>query len=171
MRSHRLSILTLILGALCWALAPSAAAQYPSWPVFGAQTATGQEFHSSELQGKVVVMSVWASWCNNCRKQVGVLSKLQRLYGESGVQVVGFSIDRQEEDHRQFVRQERLTYPAIFARNGRGLDAVKTLQVKAGSLEAVPTLLVFDRQGNLVHRSVGFATMGQLEDLVSPLLK
>ncbi len=170
MRSKSLIALTVLLGALIW-VTPRAQAQNSPWPTFGAETATGQEFHSRELQGKVVVMSVWASWCNNCRKQVTVLSKLQRLYGESGVQVVGFSIDRQEEDHRQFVRQERVTYPAIFARNGRGLDAVRTLQAKAGSLEAVPTLLVFDRQGKLVHRSVGFATMRQLEDLVSPLLK
>lgn len=161
----------IIVGLLVLALGLFSPCVAQSWPTFSANTATGEEFHSRRLDGKVVVMSVWASWCNTCRKQVPVLSKFQRLYGGSGVQVVGFSFDREQDAHTRFVAKQRLTYPAIFARSGRGLSAVRSLQSKAGSLEAVPTLLVFDRNGALVHRSVGFANMNQLETLVSPLIK
>lgn len=156
--------------ALLLLVAPTLAQPSP-WPTFSADTAAGREFHSRSLDGKVVVMSVWASWCNNCRKQLPVLAKLQRLYGDSGVQVVGFSFDRQEATHSKFVAEQNITFPAIYARHGRGLDAVRSLQSKAGSLEAVPTLLIFDQSGNLVHRSVGVLNMNELEDLVSPLLR
>ena len=141
-----------------------------TWPTWSAPTFEGKEFYSSSLEGKVVVVSVWASSCSSCRKQIPLLSQLQRAHTKDSLQVVSFSLDRSEEIHDSYLADLDLSFPAIFARNGPGLTAVKLLQDQAGALEAVPTLLVFDRKGRLVHRSVGFSNLARLEDLVEPLL-
>jgi thiol-disulfide isomerase/thioredoxin len=153
-------------------LGQSAFSQPPvgNWPTWSAPTSEGREFHSKSLEGKVVVVSVWASWCSASRKQIPLLSQLQRSHQPSELQVVSFSLDHTEDGHDTFLEPLDVSFPAIFARSGRGLTAVKLLQDQAGALEAVPTLLVFNRKGQLVHRSVGYSSLHKLEDLVDPLL-
>jgi thiol-disulfide isomerase/thioredoxin len=149
---------------------PPAVAGPGVWPAWSAPTWEGGEFHSRSLDGKVVVVSVWASWCSSCRRQIPLLSQLQRAHHSSKLQVVSFSLDHSEETHDSFLEDFEIPFPAIFARSGRGLTAVRLLQEQAGPLEVVPTLLIFDRTGKLVHRSEGFSNLSKLESLVRPLL-
>lgn len=157
--------------AICLIAGPYAQAQpTPVWPSWSAPTSEGREFSSRSLEGKVVVVSVWASWCSPCRKQIPLLSQLQRSHPNAGLQVVSFSFDHTSQQHDTFLEDLDIPFPAIFARSGPGLNAVKLLQDQTGPLEAVPTLMVFDRQGKLIHRSVGYANLAKLEELVAPLL-
>ena len=141
------------------------------WPTWRAATATGQEFHSRQLDGNVVVMTMWASWCPSCRKQLPIMDNLQQFYQKEGVQVLSFSFDHSERTHNKYVTDHNLKLPSIFARSGDGLIVVKMLQKGAGTLEAVPTVLIYDKQGRLAHRLVGFFNRRQLEDLIGPLLE
>lgn len=100
-----------------------------------------------------------------------LLSQLQNSHFNDKLQVLSFSLDRSPDQHEKFLDSNKVCFPAIFARSGRGLDAVKLLQDQAGPLEAVPTLMIFDRNGKLVHRSVGFSNFAKLESLVTPLLE
>lgn len=158
-------LLILILGG-----SHPASSQPVSWTGWSAPTSQGQNFQSSTLDGKVVVVSIWASWCSSSRRQMPLLSQLQRRHGVSELQVLTFSFDRSEAKHLDFLKAQGITFPAIYARNGRGLTAVRQIQARAGALEALPTLLVFDQEGRLVHRSVGFSDLSKLENLVTPLL-
>lgn len=159
----------LALGLLC--LLESLTLAQPAWPSWRVPTADGTEFSSSSLEGKVVVVSVWASWCPSCRRQIPLLSQLQSAHRDNSLQVLSFSLDRSPDQHEQFLGSNPVNFPAIYARSGPGLHAVKLLQEKAGSLEAVPTLMIFDRNGRLVHRSVGYSSLPKLEALVQPYLK
>lgn len=160
---------SLMMFALLCLLHVGSVAQ-PGWPAWSAPTADGSDFRSSSLTGKVVVVSVWASWCPSCRRQMPLLSQLQTSHQSDPLQVVSFSLDRTAAEHQKFLGSQQVGFPAIFARNGPGLEAVKMLQKQAGALEAVPTLMIFDRTGRLVHRSVGFSSLPKLEGLVAPLL-
>ncbi len=166
MRMTYRALLTVAFLCLLQGLAIS----QPSWPSWTAPTAESGEFSSRSLEGKVVVISVWASWCPSCRRQMPLLSQLQSVYRDDSLQVVSFSFDRSSDQHEQFLDSNKVNFPAIYARSGKGLEAVKLLQEKAGSLEAVPTLMIFDRSGRLVHRSVGFSNLSKLESLITPLL-
>jgi thiol-disulfide isomerase/thioredoxin len=161
----------LVLGLLMFILRGECPADPYVWPAWGAVTATGQEFHSRQLDGKVVVMTMWASWCPSCRKQLPIMDNLQRFYRDDDVQVLSFSFDHSERTHDKYVRDHDIKLPSIFARSGEGLKVVKMLQKGAGTLEAVPTVLIYDKRGRLAHRLVGFFNRGQLEDLIAPLLK
>lgn len=163
-----LSILTVLVGLFL--TATSVLAEPQAWPAWQAKTASGESFSSSQLDGKVVLVSVWGSWCPNCRKQMPVLSGLQKSLGEDRFKVLAFSLDRTEDVHRQFVTDNQIGVPSIFARSGSGLEVVKMLQRAAGPLEAVPTVLIYDKEGHLTHRLVGFFNRKQLEELIAPLL-
>ncbi len=146
-------------------------AQDQGWCEFSVPTGDGKTFSSRSLDGKVTVVSVWASWCSTSRRQLPVLTRLQDKYGSRAVQVLAFSFDHSESDHNEFLAQERVNFPTVFARNGKGLEVVRDLQAQAGPLEAVPILLIYDKSGRLVSRTVGFLNMAKLEGLLDPLLK
>lgn len=145
-------------------------ADTPVWPTWRAETADGKVFHSRQLDGKIALMMMWASWCPTCCRQLPILTSLQNRYSNSPFQVLTFSFDHSSDTHRNYVREHNFRLPAIFARQGEGLQVVRTLQEAAGTLEAVPTLLIYDKQGRLAHRLVGFYNQKQLEDLIAPLL-
>lgn len=162
----------LLLLSLIAMLLPGPLAAQPSvWPNWTATTAGGESFDSHQLDGKVVLISVWGSWSQPCRKQIPILDSLQSTYGQSGMQVLAFSLDRSSECHEQYIRENRIKIPSIFARSGEGLKVVRMLQEGAGTLEAVPTVLIYDRKGRLAHRMVGFFNRQELEALLLPLLK
>lgn len=164
--------LRLLMAAVIFlSLGTAGFADEHGWTEWNAPTATGRSFQSRELDGKVVVISVWGSWCPTCRKQIPILDSLQSSYGGEDVQILAFSLDRSSSDHEQYVRENNVQIPSIFARTGEGLKVVRMLQQTAGRLEAVPTVLIYDRQGRLTRRMVGFFNRKQLEAAIAPLLK
>lgn len=145
--------------------------QSTAWPNWQAATADGREFQSDSLEGKVVVLAMWASWCPSCRKQLPILNNLQNYYGSEELQVVSFSFDHSNDIHQRFVAENGIEFPSIYARSGQGLKIVRSLQQSAGGLDAVPTVLIYDRKGQLAHRVVGFFNREQLDDMIKPLVK
>lgn len=144
-------------------------AQPRAWPDWTVPTAQGDTFSSRQLEGKVGVISVWGSWCPSCRKQLPVLNALQNTYTPEQLQVLAFSLDKDEESHAEFVKKRHILVPSTFARRGNGLTVLRMLQEGAGTLEAVPTVLIYDKRGRLAHRLVGFFNAKQLQDLIAPL--
>ena len=170
MSNLRRTYLTTLLALLCFLGSGPLAADPDNWQTWEARTATGTDFHSQMLDGKVVVVSVWGSWSPACRKQMPVLDGIQDSLAKEPFQVLAFSLDKSQEIHQQFVADNRIRVPSIYARTGDGLKVVRMLQRGAGTLEAVPTVLIYDKKGKLAHRLVGFFNRQQLEELITPLL-
>jgi thiol-disulfide isomerase/thioredoxin len=53
----------------------------------------GRPLALSELRGRVVLLSLWASWCGPCRREAPRLTQLQRALGDQGLVVVGLSAE------------------------------------------------------------------------------
>ena len=59
-----------------------------------------------------VVVNVWATWCEPCRREMQSLERLNRL-APAGVHVIGISVDDDRNLAAEFVRRERLTFPMV----------------------------------------------------------
>jgi thiol-disulfide isomerase/thioredoxin len=141
---------SLFLAGLCLFLLacppkqPETAQAIPQTQV---QTSTGDKVSLLELtKGKVAVVDLWATWCKPCKETLPKLERLSTAYAQTGLLVLG--VDVGEEDFgavQQFASAVPVTYPIYF---DPGFDFVDSL----GSTK-VPTLLVLDRKGRIVHRS------------------
>jgi len=133
-------------------------------PSSTAKDLQGREISSADLRGKVVLVDFWATWCQPCKKEMPGYQKLLNLYGSRGFAVIGFKFDTMmdTEDPAQFAKKIGVRYPLAVAPDD--------LKQKFGGIKGLPTTMLYDRQGILRQKVVGFEYTGVIESAVKPLL-
>jgi len=133
-------------------------------PDFFVRDLQGREVSSADLRGKVVLIDFWATWCQPCKKEMPGYQKLLDLYGSRGFAVVGFKFDTMmdTEDPVLFAKKIGVRYPLAVAP-----DDVKQ---KFGRIEGLPTTMLYDRQGILRNKVIGFEYTNFIESQLKPLL-
>jgi thiol-disulfide isomerase/thioredoxin len=69
----------------------------------------------ADYKGKVVLLNVWATWCEPCRVEMPSIEKLHREFGPHGLSVVAISVDDPgaEQRIRDFVKELGLTFEVL----------------------------------------------------------
>src|SRR5579859_7634609 len=133
-------------------------------PAFSVKDLQGHEISSADLRGKVVLIDFWATWCQPCKKEMPGYQKLADRYGSRGFAVIGFKLDimADTEEPRAFAKGLGIRYPLAIA-----TDEVKN---KFGGIEGLPTTLIYDRQGILRQKIIGFEYTDVIEKDLKALL-
>ncbi len=109
-------------------------------PAYAAVSLTGDTVSLASLRGDVVLLNVWATWCKWCLAELPVLKALQRQYADSGLRIVGVSVDRDRRAARRFVRERGLTWLNLLDDDGH---VMRTFDVSKGA----PKNLLIDGNG------------------------
>jgi thiol-disulfide isomerase/thioredoxin len=133
-------------------------------PDFTVKDLEGREISSADLRGKVVLIDFWATWCQPCKKEMPGYQQLLDHYGSRGFAVVGFKFDTMPdmEDPGLFAKKIGVRYPLAVAADD--------LKQKFGGIEGLPTTLLYDRQGVLREKVIGFEYTDAIESKLKPLL-
>jgi len=120
------------------------------------ETLDGDHIRVSSLQGKVVVLDFWATWCGPC---VAALPNLRRLVQEHAGQpfvMVSVSGDGNGRKLREFVANHELGWTQCWDGNG---DVQRRYGVRG-----FPTTFLIDREGRirLVERGFSHGAEGAL---------
>jgi peroxiredoxin len=89
-------------------------------PHFGLVTLSGDTISLERFKGSLLILHVWATWCQPCRKELPALEKLHLQVKNLPVSVLGISID-QPKDSLQIslaVKAMKLTFPNAAAFSG-----------------------------------------------------
>lgn len=172
MSRRQIAIIVLVLIAISaiWFLRPkpsiTPAANGESTqaaPAFELPSAlTNESFSLAQFQGKVRVLSFWATWCGPCRMELPSLIRLQQELGPQGLQVLGMNVDENQNDVRNFASQIHFNFPILVA-NAKIADDY-------GGVSSIPTLVVIDRKGQVVEMAEGVVEEESLRQLVVKLL-
>jgi thiol-disulfide isomerase/thioredoxin len=124
----------------------------------------GREVSTAELRGRVVLVDFWATWCQPCKQEMPGYQKLADRYGSRGFAVVGFKFDTMMdmEDPVLFAKKIGVRYPLAVATD--------ELKQKFGEIEGLPTTLLYDRQGLLRKKVIGFEYNEAFEAALKRLL-
>jgi thiol-disulfide isomerase/thioredoxin len=105
----------------------------------------------SDLKGeKLTILDFWATWCKPCSRAIPKLISLYEAYKDSGVQVIGISVDspRNLPKVKPFVNSLGITYPILLDSNS---ELMSELQVTS-----LPTFLIVDAQNEIVFFHRGY---------------
>ena len=105
----------------------------------------------SDYRGKVMLLNVWATWCQPCREEMPSLDRLQARLGGPDFEVVALSVDRDGLPAvKEFYLQFDIKRLRIY------LDESERAASKLGVI-AIPTTLLIDPQNREVARKFGAA--------------
>jgi peroxiredoxin len=107
---------SLIAAAAALALCASAQAEVKSGeksPDFSAPTLAGSSLRLSSLKGKVVLLDFWASWCEPCKKELPILSKMAPRLKAKGIEIVAVNIDEDRQKAVDFLRTHGLQLTVV----------------------------------------------------------
>ncbi len=121
-------------------------------PDFRATLVGGEEVRLSDYKCKVVLLNIWATWCEPCEEEA---PSLERLYkeikagpGGADFEILAVSIDARSRDAvLPFRNKFSLTFPILFDPDGRVARLYQTT--------GVPESFVVDRDGIIREKVVG----------------
>ena len=117
-------------------------------PFHAIDLATGDSVSLDTYRGSVVLLNIWATWCEPCRVEMPSMQRLHEALGGQGLRIVAVSIDEAEpEVVRAFQREFRLTFTILQDRS----RAIERIYQTTG----VPETFVIDREGRIVKRQIG----------------
>lgn len=131
-----------------------AAVQVPktsqSIPNLAFKAPDGQLTSLASLQGKTLLVNLWATWCVPCRKEMPALDRLQQQLGGPDFQVVAINIDQRNLDRPQRFLDE-IGVKALTNYADPEAKVFQDLQ-KIGRALGMPTTLIVDAKGcELAH--------------------
>jgi thiol-disulfide isomerase/thioredoxin len=140
-------------------------AREPFAPDFSFTSMEGGEISSTSLQGKVILLDFWATWCPPCRESVPTMVGLHKKFAGKPFEILGISGDDEEGTVKTFASKNGMNWTEFLDNYG----AVSgTFEV-----DSFPTYIVVDKEGVIRYRQSGFGpTVGsELEDTINKALK
>ena len=125
---------------------------------------SGREWTHETLDGKIVIIDFWATWCAPCLAELPRFKRMHHDHHDDGLVILSVSVDQTEpRTLRRWIRDHEMIWPQIH--DNRGLDTRLARQL---GVETVPSTFLFDRLGRLVARDLeGSALEAAAESLVA----
>ena len=124
-----------------------------------ANGAQGSRLSLSELKGRPILLDFWASWCGPCAMEAPVIDRVARRYEKRGLVVMGVNVDDTPEVIKAYALQKGLSYPMV-------LDVGKQASLRY-SVDKLPSLVVIDRQGNVLAFLTGMVDEASLNEIIN----
>ncbi len=129
-------------------------------PDFALERIGGGQLSLTELQGKLVLLDFWATWCVPCVKAIPELNAVYAARREEGVEVVGIAVEDLEADELAvWVADKGIEYPVVRSDSG--------LAEAYGAFE-FPQHVLVSRDGKILEQlQPGVHTREELDELIN----
>ena len=137
----------LIVGSIAYLwVAPSGAQQAPDITL---QLINGKKLPLSDLKGKPVLITFWATSCPGCIKEMPHLIELYHELHSKGLEIIGIAMPYDRPDYvMEMVKQKKVPYLIAFDLKGEAVRAF-------GNVSLTPTSFLIDAQGKIVKKKIG----------------
>ena len=120
-----------------------------------------EELHS--LQGQIVVVDMWATWCLPCIERFPHMVELSTEFADQGVEFVSLCLDDRDDADAielatEFLTEQKATFPNYL------MDEVVTHAFEKLDLLGIPAVFIYGPDGVLRYRLTGDDPNNQYTD-------
>jgi peroxiredoxin len=127
-------------------------------PDFELESLSGEWIKLSELNGKVVLINFWATWCSPCRVEIPAFQSRLELFSEDLV-ILAINEHDTPNEMQTFIDELGFTFDVLY-----DIDGVVHREYL---VRGFPTSYLVDADGKLRIQHVGVMTETQLDDYLS----
>lgn len=126
----------------------------------------GPRHDLAKERGSVVLLDVWATWCEPCRESLPMYQDLAKEYGPRGLRVWAINVDEEPSPIAPFLQEVRVALPILL--DPDGLVVERDLRV-----QRLPTTFLIDRRGviRFVHESFAPEFLARYQSEIEQLLE
>jgi thiol-disulfide isomerase/thioredoxin len=131
-------------------------------PAFAVTTIDGNRISLDDLQGKVVLVDFWATWCAPCREALPHLKNLAKKFQGQPLVLLSVSLDSDEQKWKEFITKNEMVWPQY--RDGGFTGTIARLF----DVKAIPHTFTIDADGVLQDEHIGDASIeGKIKKLLA----
>ena len=115
-------------------------------PDFTLQALNDSSYTLRKMEGKVVLINFWATWCGPCRMEIPEFNELHKSYHEKGLEILGISVSDNKNQLKNFAKSFAVDYPLLY---GSARDMNKVMK-DYGGVYAVPSSFLVGKEGSII---------------------
>lgn len=118
---------------------------------------TGEPLDTKKVEGKVVLVTFWASWLNGLAEFDAQLKELYEKYRDSGFEIVGYNLDSEQADADKYVKNNAI--PWIILSDRAAADTKQTSLATYYGISEIPTMILVGGDGNVAAVDIGMESL------------
>lgn len=119
-------------------------------PTIGLKDRGGNVIDLAALQGKVVVVTFWASWCGPCRRELPMLGKVQEVVGREHLEVIAVNFKEPRRDFNAVIRANK-DLDLTYVHDERGIVSDRY------GVTALPNMFIIGQDGLIAQTHRGYS--------------
>ena len=108
-------------------------------------------FVLSELNGKVILINFWATWCGPCRMEIPDFNELYEKYHDDGFEILGISISDKKKELVEFTKVYDVKYPLLYGT----FKEIDSITRSYGGIPAIPWSFLIGVEGDIIKTYPG----------------
>jgi len=120
-------------------------------PDFTLQSINDSSYTLSNMEGKVVLINFWATWCGPCRMEIPEFNQLHKSYHKKGLEILGVSVSDNKKQLKNFAKSFAVDYPLLYG----GVRDINKIMKDYGGVYAVPSTFLVGKKGSIIWKYPG----------------
>jgi len=124
----------------------------------------GNSISLKDFRGYIIVLDIWASWCNPCRREFPLIKEMTAKYKNKNIVFISISVDDDREKWKKTLTNYQLEGIQLFANNGWESSVIKEYNINT-----IPRFILIDQNGKIINTDAPSPTKG-LSKLLDELI-
>jgi len=129
-------------------------------PGFNYVNIKGDSVSLASMQGKLVYIDVWATWCGPCKAEIPHLEKVQKEFSKENIAFVSVSIDDDRAAWEKMVKEKSMKGIQLFAHGAWKSDIAEQYNVSG-----IPRFILIGKKGEIIDANAPRPSDEKLKEL------